>query len=749
MKVLTLSLLAAIAAYGLESAPGIRLNSFRGSDPAGWRTSFVPSRPAVSAASAAKIAWSTYIGDSRQVVLRSIAVDAAGNTYAVANRAFPEHGVNPLYYPPYDVLVVKLDPSGGLVYTTTLGGKGNDQGRAIAVDAAGSVWVGGSTTSPNFPLRHPIQPQPGTAFLAKLDANGALVFSTYLGGTGTDTFSDAVTALAVDAAGSVYFTGRTWSPNLPVTPEAFQKIGYANSGSSSFEVTGFVGKASPGGTLLYLTYLGGENTNCHGAVSSCVGSTGYDAPAAIAVDADGNAYIAGSSNKLNFPVTPGAAQASVGGPFVAKLNAAGSALIYSTGLGGLADTINQPDSATAIAVDGAGNAYVTGVTKSPTFPVTEGALQTNLSPTPGQSEPAFDGFVTKVNPTGTAFLYSTYLGGPGDDAVNAIVVDAAGDAYVTGESPALDLQFDPTLPSGLSFVAELNPAGSGIVYAARLPTGMAGDALALDAAGKLHLAGPPAIVSLLDPAAPVVPAILAVSNSGGAAISGRVAPGELVSLWGNGLGPAAPALGVVENGFFTKSAAGVQVFFDELPAPLLYVSDTQVNAVAPWAIAGRLTTTVKVVFQGAAARTFTLALTPADPEVFQNADGSAAALNQDGTVNSPSNPAKPGTIVTIFATGAGAPAGEDGSTTNPVLSDVAAHVIDGDYLADLSIGYAGAAPTLVSGVTQINFRLPATAHDAFKFRLAVGSYSMGNTPLDTTFEGPVFTSGPAYLYVSQ
>ena len=246
--------------------------------------------------------------------------------------------------------------------------------------------------------------------MTKLNATGtALVYSTYLGGTSVENGN----GIAVDAAGNAYVTGTTLSTDFPTTPGAYQT---ASGGGED----AFVTKLNATGTaLVYSTYLGGS---------------GSDDGLGIAVDAAGNAYATGQTASTNFPTTTGAYQTTFGGvedAFVAKLNATGTALVYSTYLGGTGFDIGI-----GIAVDTAGSAYVTGVTESTDFPTTPGAFQTIY----GGGE---DAFVTKLNPTGTALVYSTYLGGSGLDGGNGIAVDAAGNAYVTGATGSPDF---PTTP---------------------------------------------------------------------------------------------------------------------------------------------------------------------------------------------------------------------------------------------------------------------------------------------------------------
>jgi hypothetical protein len=309
--------------------------------------------------------------------------------------------------------VAKLSADGSsLLYSTYLGGSnGGDQGKGIAVDAAGNAYITGLTASSDFPTVHPLQtfsslndPHPGQdwhAFVAEVNSSGsALVYSTYLGGSGKDVGN----GIAVDNAGNAYVTGSTESTDFPlVNPLQTANKGY---------FTAFVTKVNAGGTSwAYSTYLGGS---------------GGDDGNGIAVDSAGNAYVTGSTRSTDFPlVNP--LQAAPGGAFVAKLNSSGTALVYSTYLGGYGDSGN------GIAVDGAGNTYVTGRTWSSNFPTTAGALQTTLGSTIAQ-----DAFVTKLNVSGSALLYSTYLGGYASDEGLGIAVDNTGNAYVTGDTQSND-----------------------------------------------------------------------------------------------------------------------------------------------------------------------------------------------------------------------------------------------------------------------------------------------------------------------
>lgn len=299
-----------------------------------------------------------------------------------------------------------IDPV--LAYSTYLGGSGGDVSNSIAVDSEGNVYVTGQTDSPDFPLANAFQPSisgNNNAFVAKLDSTGTmLLYSTYLGGSR----SDRGNSIAVDPTGNAYVTGRVSSDDFPTTPDAL----LTSFRGGMFDA--FVAKLNAeGNALIYSTYLGGfANDDGFG----------------IAVDQEGNAYVTGGTRSDDFPITENAFQPVIGGAldtFVAKLDSAGTGLIYSTYLGG-----SFVDRGNSIAVDQLGNAYVTGWTESPDFP-TANAFQ----PDKGGGR---DAFVMKLNGEGSAVVYSTFLGGDSSDIGIGIAVDSAGNAYVTGETRSSD-----------------------------------------------------------------------------------------------------------------------------------------------------------------------------------------------------------------------------------------------------------------------------------------------------------------------
>lgn len=377
----------------------------------------------------------------------------------------------------YDpALPLVIDPI--LVFSTFMGGSGNEAGTAIGIDPSANVIVAGFTDSTDFPTTNALDATKASGFdtfVVKVDSTGTnLVYATYLGGNK----DDFVNALAVDAAGNVYLTGQTSSPNFPTTANAFQSS--LQGGTNAFVVE----LDSTGTNVVYATYLGGDTT---------------DAAHGIAVDAAGNAFVTGETSSGDFPKTSNAFQDTLNGPtdaFVTELAAGGSNLVYSTYLGG-----GSNDSGQAIALDASGNAYVTGWTLSSNFPTRhpfQDALDRGASAGAGQ-----DAFVTEVGPAGTNLVYSTYLGGSDIEFGSGIAVDGTGAAHVTGFTrssnfPKTTKPLQGTLDRGNStilmgdaFVTKFSPDGSSLAYSTYLGSGNvdAGFAIAVDTNGNACVAG--------------------------------------------------------------------------------------------------------------------------------------------------------------------------------------------------------------------------------------------------------------------
>jgi Beta-propeller repeat len=428
------------------------------------------------------LAYSTYLGGSGDDEGYGIAIDSSGNAYVTGSTTstdFPGTSSSTVQ-PSYgggseDAFVTKLSADGSaLVYSTYLGGTGADQGNGIAVDSSGNAYITGFTASSDFPganlsgIQSSFSGSQQAAFAAKISADGrTLVYSTYLGGS----FVDAGNGIAVDSSGNAYVTGFTESLGFPGTGSST-----IQSSLNGFE-NAFVAEINAAGSaLVYSTYLGGEF---------------FDGGYAIAVDSTGNAYLTGFTSSFDFPgVTANSLQPSLNGfenAFVAEINTGGSALVYSTYLGG-----DAFDAGKGIAVDSSGNAYVTGFTSSDNFPTAGSPYQSSLA---GLQ----NAFVAKVNAGGGTLDYSTYLGGNGTDEGKAIAVDSAGNAYVTGSTTSNPFPGTPTstiqsaFGGGTSdaFVAEVNAAGSGLVYSTYLGGSSRdiGYGIAVDSAGTAYIAG--------------------------------------------------------------------------------------------------------------------------------------------------------------------------------------------------------------------------------------------------------------------
>ncbi len=422
-------------------------------------------------ASGSAFVYSTYLASAlasyTSVDAYAIAVDSAGNAYVTGRVTATSDSRFPVTSGAFQsrcgsgyridcAFVAKLDASGSaLLFFTYLGG-GSDEGRGIAVDGSGNIYVTGSTCSTNFPTRNAFQAAygggscflyGGDAFVTKLDATGAaLVYSTYLGGASFDQGY----GIALDAAGNAYVTGTTSSTNFPTTAGVFKTACTPLSGRTQCSES-FVTKLNASGmAAVYSTYFGS-------APEATVTGTGTYAYG-VAVDSSGNAYLTGSTGAMGLP-TVGALQPQPGGnsdAFVAKFDATASRMIYSTYLGG-----GGNDRGSGIAVDPSGNVYVTGTTTSANFP-TESPLQFTLS-----NSFSGDAFITKINSLGDALVYSTYLGGGESAGANSsgIAVDASGNAYVAGrtigcggcqQAPAFPLVNALQTTPGFGFLAKID-----------------------------------------------------------------------------------------------------------------------------------------------------------------------------------------------------------------------------------------------------------------------------------------------------
>jgi uncharacterized protein (TIGR03437 family) len=549
----------------------------------------------------------------------------------------------------------------------------------VKLNPAGAVLY--QNTLPSLAVAMVVDPA-GNVYLAggnsieKLGPDGKTVlYNTVIGGP-----SLGAAAMALDSTGRVYATGSVGAGDLPATPGAFQQTAQTASG--------FVVRLNAAGGIDYATYLGVAVNNPYG----------------IAVDSSGSAVVMWSTQSTDFPATPGAYLAS-GLSMLARLTPDGSGLIYSTFAGGPLDT------AYYVAVDSAGNAVVA------------------LSDRPGYSAS-----VVRFNTegTGVAFSKTFPIIGPG-----GLAVDASGNTYVynpvfsyTGNYPVKN----SLSACGTGTALTVIDSSGAIVQSTYLPGGQSPIGIHVLPDSTVDLFGMPSTGGLLsmiqlsqNPQAQTVQ--LACFGNAGSYDDAVISPGEIVSLFGSGLGPAAgtqPQIDIA-SGFPTK-VADVQVTFNGTPGPLLYVQDGQINAIAPWSLGAGQQVQVCVVYNGSTTNCLNADVETSHPGVFMVTPALAAALNQDGTLNSASNPAKVGSVVSIFATGLGAidPPQRDGSIVGfPLPANdlpVSMYTISptGGSPIPITVLYAGPAPGEVAGVSQINFTVDANVGGPYETFVAVG-----------------------------
>jgi hypothetical protein len=418
------------------------------------------------------LSYSTFLGGTSGDESHGITVDAAGSAYVTGYTYSTDFSILNAYQQTHqwgtiDAFVTKLSPGGGsLVYSTYLGGGGQDFGHGISVDATGAAYIVGETSSSNLPTVNPYQEAVAgfwDAFVTKLSAAGnSLVYSTYLGGTGYD-FGRGISN---DAAGAAYVTGYTGSTDFPV------ESGYQETFQGNYDV--FATKlTAAGNTVAYSTYLGGNDS---------------DYGSAIVVDASGSAFVAGYTKSSNFPTENAYLATYQGGDsdgLVAKLSADGSSLIYSTYLGG-----EGRDEIWDLAVDAAGAAYLAGNTQSTDFPTAD-AYQENYS------GGAFDVFAAKLSGSGNSVVFSTYLGTTGTEQGLAVCADGTGAAYVAGFTSSSDFPtenaYQETHQGGTwdAFVTKFTAAGSSLIYSTYLGgSGMDyGCGMTVDGDGAVYVTG--------------------------------------------------------------------------------------------------------------------------------------------------------------------------------------------------------------------------------------------------------------------
>ena len=566
----------------------------------------------------------------------------------------------------------------------------------------------------------------GDAAAFKFNAAGDPQYVTYLRGSGNQQVTRGAARQRSASSGLspselLCLTGETSSSDFPVTPNAAQK---ANAGNGDLFVAALDGNT---GGLVYATFLGGPNEDMV-----------WD----LHLDSASVAYLMGSSNAAGLPVTrtvfpPGQCPSYYGVPFAAAIDISTGELRYLTYL---------PGCSSAADVDSAGNLYFTGYTDS-SFPVTKGAY---LTQAPGPTS----AFAARLNANGTALDFGTYLGA-NDFSGRDIAVDSHGGVWLTLASFSTPSFFLAKLESAGSKLAYYSPFFLGdilvdgsdnlLFFSSTLngPTSLAtqsgmlrascapNNLFKLDPAGALLLErGLPDTPlgfdnqgNLLVGTATGVTAIALTANPRGWAAclynsaswdrQNQVAPGEIVSIMGAGLGPAqGSAFRPDAQGRVPTVTGGTEVLFNGVPGPVLYAQDGQVNTIVPFGISPGSSLTVQVEYQGQALAPLTVPVSAAQPGVF-TADGSgsgqAVAVNQDGTMNSDANPASGGSIVSVFVNGLGAtsPASVEGAVAASTAPKPTAAYTMSFFGPSVDVVYIGPSPGSLSSVIQINLRVPS------------------------------------------
>ena len=666
---------------------------------------------------------STMIAHLPGVKMNAAKVDASGKIY-IAGQITTTAGSIAAY-------ISKLSSDGATTYySATLGGSGTSSSAATAldVDSAGAVYLAGTTTATDFPVSPgPVQSSTATAFAAKLDAQGKVVYSALIGGSALT----APSAVVVNSRGELVVSGETTpTGSVPALPARFLL------------------KLSADGTTI---------------VTGPPGIGGL-----LAIDPSGNVYIAGTAfSGSTTPVpTPGAFQGlpgvsycgcpffgfacAFGNQFVASVTQDLSRTRFLTYL-----TSKYGAQPASIALDGQGNVLVAGTTSSPDYPTTSnsylptytaasGTVETCGPPIPLEfTSPS--GYVTLVKSDGTGLIFSTFFSGSKSDTIDFAALTSAG-IYLAGEAGSTDLPgFNGAVPSvcaPVGFVTRITTDGSAI-SASRTPQGTP---LAYDSTTGTLLLFSGDNLFRFDPSQATP--IACVLDSADLEPVTAVAPGELLSLFGRFLSfetdPFTYNIHPV-NGMFPLTSQGLGVLANQTPAPLLYISEPQVNIQTPYEIAGSRETNLTLTYSDVSGNTVsdsrTLGVVATNPVAFLSQPSNVSqafplTLNADGTVNSTTNPAAAGSVVTIFLDGLGVTSPQPitglvnsspGAPLNlPVV--VTPNCNAGFcYPAPLFVS-ASSLPGSISGVTRVQLQAPANPHPGGEFE-SIFSLTVGSAPV--------------------
>ncbi len=684
------------------------------------------------------LSYSSFLGGTATDEAHATAVDATGDLY-IAGRTFSTANSNS------NVLLLKVTPAGAVVHSIFGGTTGDDSANAIVTDSTGDVYLAGSTSSTDFPLNgsYPSY-QAGleglqNAFVLALNpANTGLIFSTYFGGS----YSDQALGMAIGPDNDLYIVGDTTSPNLTVvssTTAPFQ----ATNRSGGLGYDAFLVSFTSLGAPNYGTYIGGSSDDhayavavdssgdvyvvgttassdfpvspypgfpepfqleLHGVAnafaieflpnlqeaswSTYIGGESSDAANAVVLDASGNIYIAGTTGSVEFPVSTGAYQTAYQGGasdgFLISLQNSGQFGNWSTYLGSAgADVIN------GLAIDSSGNLYVAGATDSASFPVTSDAVQSANAG--GQ-----DAILMKLNGAGSSLLFSSYLGGSGNDVATAVTVDASGHIYMVGITASSNNDF---------------PITSG-AYQQQYGGGSSDGFFAVFGCSS------------------AVPAIGTGGVVNGGSFASGIAPGSAIAIFGTNLSCTAGSAATVP---LSTSLGSVSVDVNGAAVPLFYVGEGQINAQLPYgtALGSALITVTNPSGTSAAVSVPVIA---AAPGIFL-VNGRSATLNQDYSLNTATNPAKVASIVSVYFTGEGP---LSGTLTTGAVTPAPPPLFTATLPNSATVGgvnaivsFMGAAPGLV-GVGQANITIPALTSGDYPLVLTIGGVASAPATISVT-----------------
>ncbi len=602
--------------------------------------------------------------------------------------------------------IAKVAPGGDrILWSSTFGGDGVDSITKLSVAPDGAMVFAGSTTSKSLPLTG-YQRTPGSMFVARLSADGRTILAgTYFGGPASAQFKDTLGALRVDSSGNVYIAGAAYTDPFPTTPGAFRRDHIPPSTTNSIcrgASDQFISKFDP--TLSHLLF------------STLAGSNDDDLVYDLAIRSDGTFYVAGSGGKIR----------DCEHPTLSRFSADASTLLYTASpmLG------PTPTAAYAVAVDDAtGDAYLAADTR--------------------EFIPPERGAIWRIDTHGVVQASVDLAGG-----IRDIAVAPNGDVVVAGEASPQGLAVTAGAPrtcvsndsvSESSYLARFNHATLTPTYEGFLNSSSVG------------LVGPDRLIvtrlytsaggfQMIRPEPPPAGTITCIASAA-TYDPFYLSPGEIATIFGNQIGPVQPASAQLDAaGNVATMLAGMQVLVNGVPAPVLYASPGQINFVTPFATPPTGTVSVELRRNGAVVEPLDKFARSSHLGAFtldSTGTGPLAVLNQDQSVNSSTNPADPGSVISVFVTGAGAmtPPPLDGShppvpVNQPVLPIDAA--VNG---RDAQVAYAGNAPTLVEGVVQVNVRLPDTIYRQFPFNdplAAILRIDAGGDNLHTSAIGTIY-----------